>query len=75
MTIEEYDILFRAQGSFCAICGDAQAGGKALAVDHDHRSGKIRGLLCARCNPMLGYAKDRIDVLTKAISYLTRSLP
>lgn len=50
----------------CAICGET----KFLVVDHCHTSGQVRGLLCQQCNSMLGYAKDKINVLQNAIKYL-----
>lgn len=50
MTLEEYDELFDGQGGVCAICGGSNPDGRRLAVDHDHETGEIRGLLCYRCN-------------------------
>lgn len=49
LTVDEYDQLLEAQGGGCAICG-GQSGGKHLAVDHDHSTGEVRGLLCKRHN-------------------------
>jgi hypothetical protein len=49
LSIDEYDLLLRSQGNGCAICG-GKSGGKNLAVDHDHKSGEVRGLLCKRHN-------------------------
>lgn len=72
MTTEQYDTLFRRQGGVCAICGTAPRS-RRLAVDHDHGNGKVRGLLCKRCNHhLLGGAHDSIELLRKAIDYLTR---
>lgn len=53
----------------CEICG-ARPTKRLLSIDHCHKSGKIRGLLCDRCNFMLGYALDNIRILKRAISYL-----
>ena len=44
---------------------------KALAVDHNHVTGKVRGLLCMSCNTILGHAKDNVDILRNLIDYLT----
>ena len=74
MTIEDYGALLEAQGYGCAICGTDEPGGKwntHFAVDHNHKSGKIRGLLCGHCNVMLGNAKDNPAVLMAAARYLT----
>ena len=80
MKIEDYDELYRAQGGLCAICGKSEIAmiwasrGRTkvshLAVDHDHETGAIRGLLCARCNHMLGAAKDKASTLWAAVQYL-----
>lgn len=80
---EEYDGLIAAQDGRCAICRrlpGGRANGRAreghppsLHVDHDHRTGRIRGLLCSNCNTMLGLAGDDVVVLAAAIEYLKRS--
>lgn len=64
--------LLDAQGGVCAICGNDEdgTGQRQLSVDHGHETGAVRGLLCNRCNPMLGYARDSIAVLQAAIEYL-----
>lgn len=70
---EEYDLLYDKQKGCCAICGRHQSELKvALCVDHDHATGKIRGLLCKNCNLLLGYAEDSRGVLIKAMQYLRR---
>jgi hypothetical protein len=58
----------------CALCGRKQKCGKRrrLYVDHDHKTGKFRGLTCFSCNSMLGFAKDNIKTLQAAIKYLRR---
>jgi hypothetical protein len=69
LTHGQYLALLEAQDGACAICGNGSQQ-RALAVDHDHETGAIRGLLCDRCNPMLGYARDNTGVLQAAIEYL-----
>jgi hypothetical protein len=59
-----------AQGGKCAVCGDVQK--RWLAVDHSHLTGKIRELLCDRCNPMAGYALDEPARLRAVADYLER---
>jgi hypothetical protein len=74
ITIEYYDDILKAQGGVCAICGtDVPGGTGRFHVDHDHKTGKIRGLLCSNCNAMLGYSKDSIDIHLNAIKYLNRA--
>ena len=72
ITPEYYESLLNEQNSCCKICGIHQDKlTKKLAVDHCHLTGKIRGLLCHHCNLLLGYSKDSIEVLEKAVKYLT----
>lgn len=71
-----YDVLLKKQGGKCAICGVheesyIEAHGKKFAIDHDHETGVIRGLLCCKCNRGLGYFKDSIESLKNAIAYLS----
>lgn len=70
--IVEYNIMLEKQNFSCAICKTHISNLSVnLAVDHCHKSLKIRGLLCYNCNSGLGRFKDNIDLLAKAISYLT----
>ena len=71
ITLADYEVLFDGQGGLCKICG--QTSSRLLVVDHDHATGKIRGLLCSNCNSGIGLLKDDIKVLANAISYLTES--
>ena len=52
LTPAQYNLIFQTQNGCCAIC-HCKAGKKKLAVDHDHTTGKVRGLLCFRCNTAL----------------------
>ncbi len=77
--VEDYDKLFNSQNGLCAICGkkevwiDVRTGTLArLAIDHDHKNGKIRGLLCRKCNAGLGSFKDNADILDKASVYVRK---
>lgn len=67
MTSTEYDSLKKAQNGGCAICASVVK----LAVDHDHKTGKIRGLLCHNCNRGLGMFYDNTSSLREAIKYLS----
>jgi hypothetical protein len=78
ITLEEYDSLLISQKHSCKICGVSselimEQSGKSLSVDHNHITGKIRGLLCNSCNSGLGQFKDDIDIMNKAINYLRNS--
>ncbi len=73
ITVAEYNALLVKQGGVCAICGETCGTGKMLAVDHCHKSGKIRGLLCFDCNSGIGKLKDDVEMLHRAISYLQAS--
>jgi hypothetical protein len=69
MTIEDYEARLEAQGGVCAICL-AEPGKRRLAVDHDHDSGRVRGLLCSQCNTGLGSLQDDPDLVWLAFQYL-----
>lgn len=73
LSVEDYESMYKAQNGVCAICSDICTSGRRLAVDHCHKTGVIRGLLCGRCNTGLGWFKDRKDLLEKAIEYLDKS--
>jgi len=74
MTIEEYTGLLLKQNGCCAICGKNQSEIGLFQIDHKHSTGKIRGLLCAKCNWLLGMANENIDILKNAILYIEKSL-
>ena len=69
ITYAEYNLMLRKQHYKCKICKIPE-GKKALSVDHNHITGKVRGLLCNNCNSLLGYAKDNPIILQLAIDYL-----
>ena len=71
-----YEAMFAAQGGLCAICRRpfAQRRAKHFHVDHDHVSGRVRGLLCAECNTALGLFSDDPSRLERGAEYLRRSV-
>lgn len=78
ITIQEYDAMFKAQKGLCAICGKPErtrnrvdASIRSLAIDHDHKTGKVRALLCVQCNGGLGQFDDNLKLLQAAILYLS----
>ena len=73
MTIDDYNKILESQGGKCAICGKPNSGINGrdrLFVDHDHKTGMVRGLLCSNCNHGLGNFHDNISFLESAIDYL-----
>ena len=66
ITQKEYELLLSKQGGLCAICRKPNK----LNIDHDHETGKVRGLLCSTCNMMLGHAHDSPLLLEAGIRYL-----
>lgn len=71
ITLDDYNKMFQEQNGCCAICGIHQSElKKKLHVDHSHKSGKVRGLLCGKCNLALGLLNDDIVVLSTAVRYL-----
>lgn len=70
LTKEAYEQLLEKQNGGCAICGEACATGDRLAVDHDHETGEVRGLLCRKHNVGLGMFNDDVDLLLAALLYL-----
>lgn len=67
LNLEDYEELYKKQKGNCAICDKYF---DKLDIDHCHKTGKVRGLLCGSCNRALGLMKDNIEFLKSAISYL-----
>ena len=77
ITRHEYAEMFHFQNGGCAICSKPETATrngkiKALAVDHDHQTGKVRGLLCADCNQGIGKLKEDRSIFISAIQYLDK---
>lgn len=71
LNLEDYNSLFIKQKGKCAICGKHQSELKrSLAVDHCHKTGRVRGLLCRNCNTAIGMLNEDIENLRCAILYL-----
>jgi hypothetical protein len=71
ITLSDYNRMWSNQEGSCAICGVSGLVRK-LFVDHDHKTGKVRGLLCAKHNFLLGYANDDVNILFAASKYLLK---
>lgn len=77
LSVEDYIKMVEAQDNLCYICNNPETAlkpktetPKALAVDHCHKTGKVRKLLCTRCNQSLGRMEDSVDLLQAMIDYL-----
>jgi len=72
ITVEQFDQMVEMQNNKCAICGSSLEGIKQNRhVDHDHKTGKVRGILCHKCNRGLGYFNDDPVLLKSAAEYVT----
>jgi recombination endonuclease VII len=69
LSMEQYQAMEDRQSNLCAICGKPPKG-RVLHIDHCHRSGKVRALLCGSCNMILGLANDDQEILMNALAYL-----
>lgn len=74
LTVEEWDRLFEKQNRGCAICGRDPRGkhrnNQRLSVDHDHKTDRVRGLLCFTCNSGLGKLGDNAEAIQRVLNYL-----
>jgi len=67
---EQFDTLLENQGDRCIVCSTNSPGKKGWCVDHCHETGRIRGILCGKCNMGIGLFDDSTEILKKVISYL-----
>lgn len=72
MTMEDYNQMLESQGGVCSLCYGMNKNGKRLGVDHNHQTGKVRGILCQNCNAAIGYAQENIQTLQNMIDYLKK---
>ncbi len=72
MTIQEIDELLKSQNGICPICRTAFKNTKLMSLDHDHTTGKLREILCNKCNTALGLLDEKIDRFERAIQYINK---
>lgn len=75
ISMEDYDNMLKEQGGSCAICGSTvsyNSRRNKFDIDHCHKTGKVRGLLCNKCNKGIGYFNDDVSLLTRALEYLLK---
>ena len=70
ITEEEFNRMLIKQEYKCAICGTSDWGRPSPSIDHDHKTGKVRALLCNRCNRVLGLAEDSPELISEMLKYL-----
>lgn len=76
ITLEDYNRMFAEQGGVCKICKKDDPGRKQsnhLAVDHCHKTGRVRGLLCLKCNKGLADFNEDLELFKKAMEYLCKN--
>ena len=69
ISLDQYNMMLQAQNHLCYICGKNDQN-IMLSVDHNHKTGKIRSLLCDKCNRGLGYFNDSLELIKKVAEYL-----
>lgn len=74
LTLEDFDAMLESQGGVCGCCGNefSTQHKRDMMVDHDHGTGRFRGIVCAKCNYILGRHGHDIAILHKAVAYLER---
>ena len=78
ITTDDYDFMLDEQGGVCAICGRRDSGrdqNEHFCVDHCHNTGRVRGLLCHRCNVGIGHFDDDPHMVRSALEYLVKTPP
>ena len=69
-----FDLLLKGQNYKCLICEIRHVPEKPLYVDHEHKTGIVRGLICQKCNTILGFCKDSVKTLKSAIEYIESAI-
>lgn len=74
LSVEDYDALLSGQNGKCAICHSEDTGKRTtnFQVDHCHKTGAVRGLLCPKCNMAIGLFSDSPELLQRAVRYLNK---
>jgi hypothetical protein len=72
LTLTQFEEIKQQQNGKCMICNDILDNGSKTHVDHCHKTGKVRGVLCVQCNHGLGKFKDSIKILQSAVIYLKK---
>lgn len=70
ITVMEYDAMLESQGGVCSICGGTNKSGRRLGVDHNHKTGRVRALLCGPCNCAIGNVREDPAIARKLAVYI-----
>lgn len=74
ISVEQYNYLLEEQNKVCWICNKNNSSKKSLNIDHDHKTGQVRGLLCGKCNTALGLLQEDPHILLRAYEYLNKPI-
>ncbi len=82
ITVDDYNMLLSKQKGLCDVCGNPETATRKsrsgtvrllqLSVDHNHKTGKVRGLLCSKCNLAIACLKENVEYMANAISYIEK---
>lgn len=75
ITTDDYNNMLKSQDGKCAICRHAPLPGKELHIDHNHRTDRVRGLLCQKCNVYIGMIHENKETVKRMFSYLSEAIP
>jgi hypothetical protein len=70
VSLEDYNQMTEQQQGVCYVCNGPPKGGKRLAIDHCHKTGNVRKLLCTNCNTVLGLVNEDVNIMNKLIDYI-----
>lgn len=70
ITLEQYNEMLNSQGGVCAVCHNPPSESKRLAVDHNHKTGEVRALLCSKCNCALGQLNEDPELIQALLVYI-----
>lgn len=75
LSLDDYDRMLISQSGRCLVCGNDFKHSRDSNVDHCHKTGRVRGILCTACNSGIGYFRDDPTIMESAITYLRRTTP
>jgi hypothetical protein len=73
ITLADFNAMLESQAGLCAVCCEPMKPGRNTCVDHDHKTGAVRGLLCSRCNLLVGHAEPDLLLTAAALAYAEKT--